>query len=165
MMISASAQFRNKSILTPVLAIVSILASSLIGGIATGAAIQSGWYATLSKSPLNPPNIVFGPVWTILYVMIGISFVMVWRAAFHHAHDYKVAFGTQMALNLLWSLIFFGMRSPEGGVVVILALLVAIVWNIIVFNRYKKVAAWLLVPYLAWVSFATYLNISIASLN
>lgn len=164
-MIGASVQFRNKSILTPVLAIASILASSLIGGMATATSIQNGWYATLTKSPLNPPNYVFGPVWTILYIMIGVSFVMVWRAAFHKARDYKVAFGIQMALNLLWSLVFFGLRSPEGGVVVILALLAAIAWNIIVFNRYKRLAAWLLVPYLAWVSFATYLNISMASLN
>lgn len=164
-MISASTQFRNKSILTPVLAIVSILAASLIGGVATATSIQNGWYATLTKSPLNPPNYVFGPVWTVLYIMIGVSFVVVWRAAFHKARDYKMAFGVQMGLNLLWSLVFFGLRSPEGGVVVILAMLAAIIWNIVVFNRYKKLAALLLVPYLAWVSFATYLNISIANLN
>lgn len=164
-MISASTQFRNKSILTPVLAIVSILAASLIGGVATATSIQNGWYATLTKSPLNPPNYVFGPVWTVLYIMIGVSFVVVWKAAFHKARDYKMAFGVQMALNLLWSLVFFGLRSPEGGVVVILAMLAAIIWNIVVFNRYKKLAALLLVPYLAWVSFATYLNISIANLN
>jgi translocator protein len=155
----------KKSSLTPILACVSIVAAAGLGGIATSQSISSGWYASLEKSQLNPPNAVFGPVWTFLYVLIALAFCIVWGQAPADRKDYQWAFGVQMALNLLWSVVFFGMRSPVGGIVVIAALIGAIVAMIATYWKYSKVAAWMMVPYLAWVSFATYLNAATVALN
>lgn len=156
---------QHRTWLTPLVAILAIFAASGFGGWVTTDAIRSGWYDKLEKSALNPPNFVFGPVWTTLYVLMGIALIMTWREAPHGRHDYKIAFGNQITLNLVWSIAFFGWRSPEAGVVVIALLIASIIWNMIVFARFRKTAAWLLAPYLAWVCFATYLNVATAILN
>lgn len=155
----------RRSIVAPIAACLSIVAAAGLGGLATSSAIGSGWYATIEKSALNPPNAVFGPVWSFLYTLIAVAFCLVWSKAPAERSDYKWIFGIQIGLNLLWSLVFFGMRSPMGGFVVIIGLIVSIIAMIVSFRRYDAFAGWMMVPYLAWVSFATYLNAAIANLN
>lgn len=124
------------------------------------------WYVTLQQPALTPPNWVFGPVWTVLYAMMGVSLALVWRERKSRAAKLGIGlFLLQLALNASWSLVFFGRRSPLGGLVIIVALLVLIVATIVAFARINRRAALLLVPYLAWVGFATALNGAIWWLN
>ncbi len=139
-------------------------AAAAIGNLATIPNIPS-WYAALEKPLLNPPNFVFGPVWTVLYVLMGISLFLVWNSGGAVKQRAYIAFGVQLVLNTLWSIVFFGLHQPWIAAFVIVALIVAIVATIVTFRRYSMIAVWLLVPYLAWVCFATYLNIGIALLN
>jgi benzodiazapine receptor len=145
--------------------LVISFAAGAIGSIATIPNIPT-WYAGLEKPFLNPPNFVFGPVWTVLYILIAISLYLVWT---QKSTKSKVlaygAFATQMILNALWSFVFFGLHMPALAVVVVVLLLVAIVLTIMSFYRFSKPAAYLLVPYLLWVCFATYLTVGVALLN
>ncbi len=120
------------------------------------------WYTTLQKPAFTPPSWVFGPVWTTLYLLMGIALYLVWRERNRFA---LAIFAVQLALNAAWTLVFFGMRWPAGGLVVILALLVAIGATIVVFARVDRRAALLLVPYALWVGFATVLNYELWRLN
>lgn len=154
------------------LKVVKITASLLltftaaaIGSLATVVNIPT-WYAGLEKPFFNPPNWIFGPVWTLLYTLMGISFYLVWNA--RPAKNKKQAlliYGLQLALNTLWSLVFFGLHSPWAGVIVILLLLASIIITVRLFWPISKTAAYLLIPYLAWVSFATLLTVWIAFNN
>lgn len=138
------------------------------------------WYATLAKPFFSPPNWIFGPVWTLLFAMMGISFYLVLEAKGKQLVKQKklkkknqnplisieaLAFYFQFALNILWSFLFFGIRAPWLAFAEILLLWVSIAATIVLFGRVSKKAAWLFVPYIAWVSFATLLNLSIALLN
>jgi len=136
-----------------------------VGSLATST--QSDWYRELIKPSFNPPGWVFGPVWTVLYILIGVSFFLVWRRGFpgKAGRAALVCFLVQLALNAVWTLLFFGLQSPALALVDIVALLVAIVLTIILFSSISRVAACLLIPYLAWVSFATVLNGAIWRLN
>jgi len=142
----------------------------LLVGFLSGFATQSAvgdWYGTLTKPFLNPPNWIFGPVWTVLYLLMGLSAGLVWSKGFHHKWV-KTAlyhFGFQLILNGLWSIVFFGFKNPLFGLLVVLALWILILLTIKWFRVVSKQAAYLLYPYLAWVSFATYLNFSIWLLN
>ena len=150
-----------------VIAITVPETAGIIGLIFTTPAISSGWYATLTKPALNPPVWVFGPVWTTLYALMGIAVFLVWRAGWERK-DVKAAlgiFGLQLFLNAIWSVIFFGLHNPGWALVDIAALWLTIVWTIVVFYKISKPAAYLLVPYILWVSFAVYLNYSIWMLN
>lgn len=154
-----------KKIIVFVLSIVTSFAAGALGSLATTPNIPS-WYAALEKPVLNPPNWVFGPVWSILYVLMGIALALIiLKSSKQPKKKAYFWFGLQLALNTLWSLVFFGLHSPWLGVVVIIALIVSIVLTIRGFYKINKYAAWLLVPYLAWVCFATYLTIGIATLN
>lgn len=136
-----------------------------IGSLATIPNIPT-WYAGLDKPPLLPPNGVFGPVWSLLYVFMGVALYLVWIAkSKQEKRRAYIAFGVQIILNTLWSIVFFGLHLPWLGVVVILILLGAIVWTMYEFWKHSKPAAYLLVPYIAWVSFATYLTVGVALLN
>ncbi len=137
-----------------------------VGSLFTMSAIPT-WYATLTKPYLAPPNWVFGPVWTLLFLLMGIAAFLVWRTGLERK-DTRVAlavFMGQLALNVLWSVLFFGMRSLGGAFVELVILWAAILATILVFARISRTAAWLLVPYLAWVSFAGYLNFSYWLIN
>lgn len=120
------------------------------------------WYDQLIKPALNPPSWVFGPAWTVLYVLMAVAAVLVWRKKKWNA---LAIFGVQLALNLIWTPLFFGLHSPSWAFVDIVLLWGAIVWTIVAFSKVSKTAAWLLAPYILWVSFAAYLNFSIWLLN
>jgi benzodiazapine receptor len=136
-----------------------------IGSLATFPNISS-WYMSLEKPFFNPPNWLFGPVWTILYVFMGISLYLFWTSTSKGDKTKAfIAFGVQITLNTLWSVFFFGLHSPVGGLIIILGLLVALAMTIRYFWKFSKVGSYLLVPYLLWTTFATVLNISIVVLN
>jgi tryptophan-rich sensory protein len=125
------------------------------------------WYANLNKPAFNPPGWVFGPVWTTLYIMMGISAFLVWRKGLD-SKLVRVAlacFIVQLILNAIWTPLFFGLHSPLAGLIDIVLLLSAIDLTVILFLRISKPAALLLVPYGLWVLFATILNASIYLLN
>jgi tryptophan-rich sensory protein len=146
--------------------IILCLAAGFIGSLFTTPAIP-GWYAALDKPSFTPPSSVFSPVWTVLYLLMAFSLFLVWRAG-ADAPRRKTAlsvFALQLVLNTLWSVLFFGSRSPLAGLVDILFLWAAIVLTILLFSRISKTAAWLLVPYLLWVSFASLLNAAILARN
>ncbi len=125
------------------------------------------WYLTLNKPSFNPPNSVFAPVWSVLYLMMGVAAGVVWGKGFHHIWV-KTAlyhFGFQLLLNSLWSMVFFGLKNILAALFIIIALVVAILLTIKWFNVVSKKAALLMIPYLLWVCFATVLNYKIWVLN
>lgn len=141
------------------------LAIGGLGGAVTSSSVTE-WYPTLNKPSFNPPNWVFGPVWTTLYVMMGLAAWRVWRAAERDAtRTPLVFFGVQLAVNLGWSVAFFGLRDPGLAVAVILALDLLVLATALLFRRFDGLAAVLLLPYLGWITFATVLNIAIWRLN
>lgn len=120
------------------------------------------WYPTLAKPAFTPPSWVFGPVWTTLYLLMGVALYLVWQSERGQQRRFALAiFGVQLGLNASWTLVFFGARTIAGGLLVIVALFVAIVATIGAFARIDRRAATLLVPYLLWVAFATVLNYEI----
>lgn len=149
--------------------IVAVLVSELagiIGSVFTTPSI-AGWYAGIVKPALNPPTWVFGPVWTTLFALMGISAFLIWKKGLER-RDVKIAlsiFIGQLILNTLWSIIFFGLHSPAGAFIELIVLWLAILATIIVFARILKPSAWLLLPYILWVTFAGYLNFMIWMLN
>ena len=148
--------------------VASVAISFAAGGLGSLATIPNipTWYVTLDKPPLLPPNEVFGPVWTVLYLLMGIALFLVWN---RHTKDSATkayyAFGLQIVLNTIWSIVFFGLHLPWLGVVVIAGLIMAIIWTMFEFKKHSSLAMWLLAPYLAWVCFATYLTTGVAFLN
>ncbi len=155
---------RGKWIGLIVLLIVCLGAGGL-GAIATTPEIE-GWYKTLSKPPWNPPDDIFGPVWTTLYVLMAAAAWLVWKqVGFRGAAVQLTLFALQLVLNVGWSWIFFRMHQPGWATVEIVVLWLAIVANVIAFFRRSTTAGWLMMPYLAWVSFAVVLNYSIWQLN
>ncbi|MFA6459292.1 MAG: TspO/MBR family protein [Candidatus Paceibacterota bacterium] len=149
--------------------IVSIVISELagiLGSIFTVSAIPT-WYASLTKPALNPPSWIFGPVWTTLYALMGIAAFLVWKKGWDRKDVRKAlaVFGLQLVLNAVWSTIFFGLHSPLWALIDIALMWLAIVWTMILFYKISKPAMYLLVPYILWVSFASYLNYSIWMLN
>ncbi len=171
------------------LSLLVCLSAGVAGSVFTVSAI-AGWYAGLVKPSLSPPNWVFGPVWTTLYILMGVSLYLVWK------RDWKIEneilspkkkawnrwserfwvgdlqkqnviaiFTVQLLLNAIWSFVFFGLHQPGWAFFVLVALWCSIVYVIVNFYRISKTSAWLLLPYLAWVSFAGYLNLAIWLLN
>ena len=152
----------------------ALAAACILGPLVCGGAVGfltmgdiTGWYATLNKPWFTPPNYVFGPVWTVLYILMGISLYLVIAAGWEKKEVKRGAmvFGAQLGANLLWSFLFFGLHSPIAGLVCILVLLALIVATIVTFRRVSVTVAWLLVPYLAWVCIATALNAGVVILN
>lgn len=149
--------------------IISILVCEGVGISGTPFTLSAipTWYVGLEKPFFSPPNWIFGPVWTILYLLMGISFYLLWVRGFKKkAVRYaSVLFGIQLLLNLLWTPLFFGLRSPLLGLIDIVLLLVVLIFTITKIYTISKTAAYLLIPYLLWVSFATMLNAAILILN
>ena len=148
------------------MSIVICQSAGLIGSIFTRASIPT-WYATLRKPSFTPPNWLFAPAWTALFVLMGVSAFLVWR---NGLGDRKIrialsAFAVQLVLNMLWSVAFFGLKSPLAGLIVIAILWAAILLTILNFLKVSLVAAILLMPYILWVTFAAVLNTSIFILS
>ena len=138
---------------------------SALGGWVTSTSVGS-WYQTLDKPSFNPPDWLFAPVWTALYIMIAFAGWRIWRkAGFDRARAAFIAYFTQLGLNLLWSFLFFGAQNAALALGEILLLLAAIIVTALLFARIDKIAAFLFVPYATWVAFATLLNASIVVLN
>lgn len=149
-----------------ILCSLTILLLGGLGGYLTSNSITS-WYATLNQPPGTPPNWLFGPVWSTLYLMIGISFALIW-----HRHPRQIGrtfltflFVSQLLLNLAWTPVFFGLHEIKPALLMIILLWIAIFLTIREFSNFSKPAAFLLIPYLLWVSYATYLNAGYAFLN
>lgn len=148
------------------MAVVISELAGVIGSVFTAPAIE-GWYADIIKPDINPPSWVFGPVWIALFALMGVAAFLVWKKG-SHRNDVRVALGIfifQLVLNTVWSIIFFGLQSPGAAFVEIIFLWLAIVATIIAFAKVSRPAAWLLLPYVLWVSFAVYLNYMIYALN
>lgn len=132
-----------------------------VGGAATSRSVDD-WYRTLRKPSFNPPGSVFGPVWTVLYIMMGIAdYLIDMNGTGERRDNARRIYKIQLGLNTLWSVLFFGLRAPGFAVVEIVALWTAILMTIRTFWPISRVAAWLLVPYLLWTTFATALNAAI----
>lgn len=156
----------SKSLKIVIFAFISLVLGS-IGGLITTPAIPT-WYANLNKPFFSPPNWLFGPVWTILYILIGISFALIWNK--YKKGDKKIVaamklFGIQFLLNLIWSPVFFGMKNLFLALVVIVAMWYFILKTIKAFAKIDKTSSYLLYPYFAWVSFASLLNFAVWILN
>lgn len=139
--------------------------AAAIGGWFTGSSVKT-WYPGLLKPAGTPPSWVFGPVWSILYLLMATAAWLVWQE--RHSHDVWLPLGLffgQLVLNAAWSLIFFGLQRPDLALVEILILLVAIVLTAISFSEYSRDAFWFMTPYLGWVGYATYLNLGLWRLN
>ncbi len=150
--------------------VISIIGCELVGLAGTPFTLTAipTWYATLNKPFFAPPNWLFGPAWTLLYFLMGVAIYLVWTKDVSKKSAKKQAINTfliQLALNFIWSPVFFGLRSPELGLIIIIAMWIAILVTIKHFYKLSRTAAYLLIPYILWVSFATLLNLSIALLN
>lgn len=142
------------------------LSAGFVGSVFTVPSIAT-WYAALAKPSFSPPNWLFFPVWTALYILMGIALGLVWSRGLKEktAREGVMLFGTQLALNAVWSIAFFGMHAILGGLVIIVLLWAAILATILKFWKVSKTAGALMLPYLAWVSIASMLNLSIWLLN
>jgi len=148
------------------LSVLVCLGAGWVGSIFTRPAIPT-WYAALEKPAFTPPNWVFGPVWTLLYILMGVAAFLVWRKGWdiREVRIGLVTFLVQLVLNVSWSIVFFGLRSPLAGVIVIVGLWVVLLFTILRFFNLSTAAGWLLVPYILWVKIAAALNIAVWALN
>lgn len=149
--------------------IVSIALCFLVAFLGSALTLSSipTWYAQLNKPFFSPPNWIFGPVWTILYFLMGISLYIIWSKNLKNKkkEDAIKVFIFQLTLNLLWSLVFFGLHQPLLALITIFILWISIFMTIKSFYKISKVSSYLLIPYILWVSFASILNLAIAVLN
>lgn len=158
--------FKKSEIPKLIISILIPLTAGFIGSIATFSSIPT-WYVTLVKPVWAPPNWIFGPVWTTLFILMGIALFLVWHKGLER-HDVKIAisiFGLQLFLNIMWSVLFFGLHSLLGGLVEIIILWISILVTIILFYRISKAGGILLLPYIVWVTIAFYLTYTVYLLN
>ena len=149
-----------------IIAIILCEAVGIISGL-LASANNNLWFDTLNKPSWNPPAYLFGPVWTTLYLLMGISLALVWKnkATELNKHNAYFLFAIQLFLNFWWSIFFFYFHSPALALVDIILMVITIIFTIFSFSNFSKSAAWLLLPYIAWVSFAAILNFTIWNLN
>ena len=154
-----------RSLITKIL--ISAFLCLALGTASSFSTIESitTWYQFLNKPSFNPPNWIFGPVWTVLYITMGVSFALVWHTPHKDRKKAMLIFGVQFALNLCWSFLFFNLQLLGVAYFEIMAMFISIIITILAFYRINKTAALLLIPYLCWVLFATILNYSIWILN
>lgn len=149
--------------------IIAILLCESVGVISgfLASANNNTWFDTLNKPTWNPPAYLFAPVWTTLYLLMGISLGIIWNNSATKLNKRKayVLFGLQLFLNFSWSILFFKINSPAFALIDIILMVLLIILTIVSFSKISKLAAWLLVPYIAWVSFATILNFAFWNLN
>lgn len=162
-----AAIYSNKKTIVPLITCLLIpLAVGAISGFATAREVNGSWFMSLEKPWFNPPNYLFAPVWTTLYVLMGISLYFVWRAGFHYLRKRALLiFGAQLLLNFAWSILFFTAHAILLSVIDIVILWFMIVWMIVLNWKIRPLAGYLQLPYLLWVSFASALDISIWALN
>jgi translocator protein len=147
--------------------IIAIALTEFIGGVLGSLftfSSLSTWYVTLKKPPFTPPGSIIGIVWTILYFLMGIALYLVWEKM-PKSKKAVAAYSIQLAFNLLWSFLFFYLKSPLYGLIGIALLWIAVAATMMAFYRFSKSATFLLAPYIIWVSFAAYLNYSVFLLN
>ncbi|WP_320197063.1 TspO/MBR family protein [Agrobacterium rosae] len=143
--------------------LIFVFAVVTIGALIGMNNVPGEWYQTLNKPFFNPPNWIFGPVWTALYIMIAIAGARTWLQS--RMGGRMQLWGSQMLLNFLWSPIFFTMQSPTGALILIVPMLICVIAFIIMTSTRDRISMWLFVPYAVWVAFATLLNASIVYLN
>ncbi|MBN2052570.1 tryptophan-rich sensory protein [Candidatus Woesearchaeota archaeon] len=153
-----------KDFIRLIISIIICQLAGFLGGLFNIASIPT-WYAALKKPVFNPPNWVFAPVWTFLFLLMGISLYLVWKKGFGNDKLALYFFIIQFLLNILWSALFFGLRMPLAAFVEIILLWIAILATIITFYKISSAAGIMLIPYLLWVSFAAVLNFSIWMIN
>lgn len=153
----------KKSILQLIIAILICQSAGWIGALFTTPSIQT-WYATINKPSFNPPNWLFAPVWTFLFLTMGIALWLIWLKPKAN-HQALSLFIIQLCLNVLWSILFFGLHRPALALIEILLLWLAILFTIIKFYQIDRWAGLILIPYIAWVSFAAILNFALWRLN
>jgi tryptophan-rich sensory protein len=155
-----------KKILKIFISIVLCQMAGFVGSIFTTSSVNT-WYPTLNKPFFNPPSWLFAPVWTLLFALMGVSLYLVWEKGILKKNVRKAVFifFIQLILNVFWSILFFGLQSPFYAFIEIIILWIAIFFTIMKFYRISKPAAYLLIPYILWVSFAAVLNFSIYVLN
>ncbi|ADE55734.1 TspO/MBR family protein [Coraliomargarita akajimensis] len=150
-------------------AVLCVLTVEVLGNLSGVISVVGldGWYASLQRPAGTPPNAVFGPVWMVIYALIGIAWALVWdtHAAKRLKRPALAWFGVQLVLNLLWSPAFFALQRTEVALVIILSLLGAIIITLLKFWRINVLAALFMIPYLLWVSYASYLNLGFWWLN
>lgn len=161
-----AARPRLRLVLHAVIAAVSVCVAAWLGSAATLPQIPT-WYAGIAKPWFNPPNWVFGPVWTVLFAVMAFSF---WRvlelpAGMPGRSRAILVFAVQLVLNTLWSVVFFGLQNPPVALIVVVALQLSVIGMIVAFRRLDPLAGWMNVPYAVWVAFATLLNVAIVLLN
>jgi benzodiazapine receptor len=159
---------RGADVVVFVLSVGACLLAGVIGSYFTTPNIAT-WYETLQKPFFTPPPWVFAPVWATLYILMGISLWLVWRewksTGISHARCAFTLFFVLLGLNVLWSFLFFGLRSPLAGMIGIIVLWISILATIVVFFRISRTAGLLLIPYIAWVSVAAAINFAVLLLN
>jgi tryptophan-rich sensory protein len=155
-----------RSVILLIISVGLSLLSGIIGSLFTQPNITI-WYATLNKPVFTPPDWIFAPVWIILYILMGISLFLVIREYRDNPFVGQgvAVFAVQLVLNVLWSIVFFGMHAIFAGLVIILLLAASIAATMYLFRRISWTATWLLIPYICWVSFAAVLNAMILILN
>jgi tryptophan-rich sensory protein len=155
-----------RSVVALIIAVLIPELVGVVGAVATQSSVTT-WYPTLTKPWFTPPDAVFGPVWVTLYAVMGVASWQVWRQGARRATVQMalVVYGVHLVFNAAWSIVFFGLQSIGGGLVVILFLLLAILATLRRFARVDRLAAWLLAPYLLWVAYATALNVALWWLN
>lgn len=156
----------SKGVLSALAFVVVALAVGAVGGFATASSVTT-WYVGLHKPAFNPPNAVFGPVWTLLYILMALAAWRIWRIEPAGARKTQALtlYAVQLVLNLAWSLIFFGLRQPGLALAEIAVLLLVVLATTAAFWRIDRVAGGMMVPYAAWVAFASVLNLAIWRLN
>jgi translocator protein len=156
---------KSKDVIKLIVSIAAPLLAGGVGAVVTTPAIST-WYATLNKPWFTPPDWLFGPVWTLLYILMGLALFLVWRSPKSRTRDIGIAlFAVQLAVNVFWSFAFFGLENTLYGVLTIIPLWVLIAATIFQFYKVSKGAAFLMVPYILWVSIATALNTAVYLLN
>jgi translocator protein len=147
--------------------VISILIPLALGGIAGYATSQNilTWYVTLNKPFFTPPNYLFGPVWTSLFIMMGIACYLIWQSTHESKNKALTIYAIQLALNFSWSFVFFQFHQLGLAFIIIVCMWLSIFTTIVFFRKINNIAAWLLIPYILWVSYASALNFAVWQMN